>query len=712
MEEYELIGKIVKDENTRYRIIHYAQDNFVLCQLDISFLNLLFYPKITLNQDIRNKRLEIEEEEFKIVDIELLSDKQKAEFLKKKQIVSAIEQVYGPSFMNLMGKAHKKEFDAICNQYQISRYTAWKYLRNYLQGGSSDYSLMDRRIANPKSRVTEYHYQRKTGRPSSNIITGVILTHDVKYQFSQALNEYKKNREMTFSRAYIWLLQRFYQKSTTDSASLKEIKPISETPTYQQFLYYCNKHLSEKEKRILKTSATEERNDHRLLTGTSSANVSRPGWVVEVDALEADCSLISEEDANQCVGRPIVYMMIDCYSRAIVAFSVSFNNNSMIALSNLFLNLIEDKKEFLNRNGFTIDEGFFCPPSFMPHEVRCDRGSDFKSDQFSTICKRLGINRTLVPGGSGSMKGLIEKSFRDFHTEVRPDLAGKGLITKRYDSKHHQQAELNITRFTQLVIAFVGYHNNKSMVNYPMNHKLLMDKTLVPTPSCLWKYGCDQFGEPTRINPWQREQMIYDLMPTVTATLSKKGLFLLGLYYYIPDDKELLEKVYKLANKSIKKQVRIDPRYVGTLYYQSNNTLYKAHMNPELSGDEKYAEMSLVQLKEFDKLLKEKKSAWEAYNIVHRVAYQNINKAIIKDSLPVSKVKTQNIQSARAVEKNRTNIENRLGNYFETPPVYHIAPQKNLPTENEKHSAPIKIKSIYEAIDQFDEEEEENFNDV
>ena len=122
--------------------------------------------------------------------------------------------------------------------------------------------------------------------------------------------------------------------------------------------------------------------------------------------------------------------------------------------------------------------------------------------------------------------------------------------------------------------------------------------------------------------------------------------------------------------------------------------------------------MSLVQLKEFDKLLKEKKSASEAYNTILRVTYQNLNKVIIKDSLPASKVKTKNIQSARAVEKNRTNIENRLGNYFETPPVDHNAPQKNLPTENEKHSAPIKIKSIYEAIDQFDEEEEENFNDV
>ena len=87
MEIHNLIGKIVKDEDARYRIIHCTQDNFVLCQLDVSFLNLFYYPKITLDQDIRNKRFEIEEDELRIVDHECLSDKQKANFLKKKYSV-------------------------------------------------------------------------------------------------------------------------------------------------------------------------------------------------------------------------------------------------------------------------------------------------------------------------------------------------------------------------------------------------------------------------------------------------------------------------------------------------------------------------------------------------------------------------------------------------------------------------------------------------
>ena len=710
MKEYELIGKIVKDEIACYRIIHYAQDNFVLCQLDVTQLNLQYYPALTLDQDLRNNRMNLVEDKIRIVDEKILSDKQKADFLKRKQIVSDIERVYGPSFMNLIGKAHKKELNDICEQYQISHFTAWKYIRNYLQGGCTDYSLMDRRIANPNPRVTEYHYQRKTGRPSNNIITGVILTDDVKYQFEQALNEYQKNRELTFRGAYTWMLHKHYEISTECFETAGKIKPISEIPTYQQFLYYCNKHMNAKEKRIFKTNATEERNNNRLLTGTSSTNVLRPGWVVEADALEADCSLISAEDASLCVGRPILYMMIDCYSRAIVAFSVSFENNSMIGLSNLFLNLVEDKKEFCNRYGFVLNDDFYWPSNFIPNEIRCDRGSDFRSDPFSTLCQRLGIKRTLVPGGSGSMKGLIEKAFRDFHTEIRPDLAGKGLITKYFDSNHHQKAELNITRFTQLVIAFVGYHNSKAMCHYPMELKLLMKQDMPPTPNFLWEDGCRQFGNPKKIMPGQKDQIIYDLMVPVTATISKKGLFFSGLYYYIPEDESLIKKVYKLSGKSEKMKVRIDPRYVGVLYYQSQNVLYRARMNSELSGDAKYASMSLKQVQEFHKLLKEKRSYGEAYNIVLRVNYQKINKVIIENSSSNSRAKTKNLRNNRANEKDLINSQNRLDNYLENPCIE--ANDAHLPTESKMIPAPKQVENIYEAIDKFNADKEEDFDDV
>lgn len=75
------------------------------------------------------------------------------------------------------------------------------------------------------------------------------------------------------------------------------------------------------------------------------SNVYGPGDMVEIDAVEVDLSIVSELDRSKVVGRPIMYVMVDIFTRMILAISVSFDNNSMIALTNLFLNLSDDKIE-------------------------------------------------------------------------------------------------------------------------------------------------------------------------------------------------------------------------------------------------------------------------------------------------------------------------------------------------------------------------------
>lgn len=66
------------------------------------------------------------------------------------------------------------------------------------------------------------------------------------------------------------------------------------------------------------------------------SNVYGPGDMVEIDAVEVDLSIVSELDRSKVVGRPIMYVMVDIFTRMILAISVSFDNNSMIALTNLF----------------------------------------------------------------------------------------------------------------------------------------------------------------------------------------------------------------------------------------------------------------------------------------------------------------------------------------------------------------------------------------
>lgn len=120
----------------------------------------------------------------------------------------------------------------------------------------------------------------------------------------------------------------------------------AERPTMRQFYYYANKQLTEQEKDVIKTSMQEQRNNKRLITSDSMFEVFGPGDMVEIDACEADVSLVSTFDPNKTIGRPIVYFMIDVFTRMILAVSVTFDNNSVLGITNLFLNLADDKLEY------------------------------------------------------------------------------------------------------------------------------------------------------------------------------------------------------------------------------------------------------------------------------------------------------------------------------------------------------------------------------
>ena len=712
MKELELVGKIVKDEIARYRIIHYAQDVFVLCQLDVTQLNLQYYSAQILQRKLRNKCIKIEDDaNQKIMNLENLSEKHRISLEKRKEIIAAVSQAFGPSYMKLMGKERKEDFCTIYKRFNISPKTLWKYIRNYLQSGFNDTSLLDHRISYLNDRNKKYHYQKKPGRRWPNTtVKGIALTPEVLEQFSTALEEYKSGREKTVYDAYIGLLISHYRKENSQDHSYSYL-PESERPSYRQLLYYFKKNLTAAERRIIKTSLSEERNDNRLITGTSSTRAIRPGWIVEVDALELDCSIVSEYNASQCVGRPILYMMIDCYSRAIVAFSLSFNNNSVIGLTNLLLNLMEDKKELCNKYGFIASDFSAWPSNFIPQEMRCDRGADFKSDQFSEICQRLGINRSLVSGGSGSLKGLIERSFGQLQAQLRPDLEGKGLITKRHDSKHHKQAILNISDFMKLVISFVFAHNMKSLSNYPLTKDMRLNLDCQPSPSWLWNYGCQKFGIPNIIQPGQKNQYVFDLMREQTATLSRKGLCFKGLYYHISHDASLAQRASELLNKRESFTIRIDPRYVGAVYYINNGVLHKAVLNIELSGDASFANMTLAELEEFHRENLERKKVSATFNLEIDASHYAIRHQIIESKETPKFTDTKNMREARAIEKNATNLKNKLESHMEYPECLPEKENDSIPFEN-KQAHLEHPKDIYEAIDRFNEFEEEDFDDI
>ena len=654
------VGNIVKDTKmqARYRVVAIIGDKIIFCEMDITKFVLLEHSLQVVMELIFSGELEIETEVVPVFDEMTLSESIRERFHTKRQMMREILEKYEPTYLGLLGKKPKPALQAILSKYSVSTATFWRVCVQYFQSGMNDYSLVDAKAFGINKGKT-YKYAVKPGKkPEYFEATGIIRDEEVVSYFEEALEEYKSGRQKTIRSAFDKMnLVHFSQTEMIDGVASVRLLPISKRPTIAQFYYYVEQHLSQQEKDRIKTSAAEQRNNKRLILSDSLAEVYGPGDMVEIDACEADVSLVSMTDSNKTIGRPIVYFMIDVYSRIILAVSVAFDNNSVLGVTNLFLNLADNKQEYCSRFGMGFDDVSLWPSNIIPRRIRVDRGAEFKSKEFERICSELGIEKQLVTGATGSLKGVVEQSFHQMHSRQNVHLEDYGLIEKRYDSNHHKEATLNIEQYTKMVINFVLMHNQQYDENYPLTRDM-MDKGVKPIPVLLWQYGTKKYGQPRPIPV--KEQYLFNLMTPVKAKVSRRGICYKDLWYFAENDPILARDMFNAGTKKVPYEVRIDMRDVSNVYYLRDGRLVTAPLNPRITGNIDYVGLTM---KEWEDYRKSKKQL-DAEGRVHNEEISAFNYAV-NDSV-VTSVKKEtysdksDMRSNREAEKQLVSAKGRM----------------------------------------------------
>lgn len=684
---------VIRIDNAIYRVISNCSDMVTLIKLDIEKIDLFQITLMALLDMIDMNEAEVVEDDAEIViDIDSLPEHLKDKYHRVSKSVNMVLDAYKPDYMGLMSKKKKPVVRKAIEDCGLSKATFWKYCRRYLQSGFRMSALTDGR--NNSDRSSGYTYKIKTGsKPQYIPGQGIIIDDNIKEIFDEAIEQYKKGRCKTIRSMYDRMnMIHFSTTEIVDGYETLVLLPASERPTERQFRYYFEKHLSKEEMDIIKTSQQEHRNNKRLLKSDVLYQVYGPGDMIEIDAVEADVSLVSSLDRTKSVGRPIVYFMIDVYTRCIIALSVDFDNNSMVGLTNLFLNLADDKVTYCGR--FGIDLNTEWPSNFIPRRIRVDRGSDFKSKEFGRICNALGIEKQLVSGGSGSLKGVVEQSFRQMHLRQNEHLENYGLIEKRYDSKHHEEAILTIQEYTQMVINHVLYHNNKYMNNYPLTPEMI-EKDIEPIPLNLWEYGVSKYGAPRPIG--SINEYLFHLMTPVTASLSRSGIQYKGLTYMPNNDPKLIREMFKADKSKVKMEVRIDSRDIGYVYYLRDNDLIAAPLNPKLTGNAEYSGMTLKQYEDYRKARREMGTKGNLKNQQLSIDNHMINESIVKSAktnrLTGLRADDSNMRPNREIEKQRVSSENAIAS--------RLSDIEPLPQAEEKLEE--KPKEKYRHFESFEE---------
>lgn len=687
------VNGIISDikKNKRYRILYImSKDNLVLIEMDTTKFNVFVS---SMNELIRGmgSRYILSKGISKIVEESNLSDNQLENYKRKKSFVDDIQKIYGPTYLELVGHSSKKELNDLYKKYNMSKSHAWKLIRIILQNGF-DYSI----LVHTRKNV-ELNYKYKTGRKSA-IEKGIPITQDIEKIFKKGLEQYKNNRNTSFQLIYDRLCYEYFSK--VEDGVFKVLSQ-DERPTYRQFYYYCSKHLNKKEMEEIKTSRAEFRNNSRLLLNSSTYNVQGPGDMLEMDALEMDVEIVSETNRNKVIGRPILYALIDVYSRAIVAISVSFENNSVFGMTNCLMNLGEDKTEFCQRYGISDIDITKWPSNFIPNRIRVDRGSDFVSKEAERIFNELNITREIVTGATGSMKGIIEQLWHQIHSAQNSSLQNAGLIEKRYDSTHKKKACLTIREITQMVIVHVLAYNELELKNFKPTKNMVKEK-IEFTPASLWNYGINEYGAPRPI--LNKAQYAYSLMKKPAARISRKGVCIDGLYY-ANNDEYLLEAMIHAGNRSEPFDCRYDERNITNLYYMNpvTNVLTSASLIEDIRGQSDFINNTRQERLDFlenEKLLREENNQKQQTIRSSRVSvFDNMVKNAKKqnkDKELDTKNMIENRKKERDLNRSNNDIESRLLN----------------DTKKEENQPYDPIKALMEAQLALEEEEDKKYGIV
>ena len=698
MAEIEIrVTDIITIEQTQYRVIGYRAGLFSLCEMNTKKLTIFLLPSKDLVKWATEGAARVEKSNSSNI---LLPDSEDENYLKKQALMRFIMQEYGPLYEKLYGKTTKTNLKKTMEDLGIQRDAAWRAIRRFLQSGLDMAAIVDGRSLRSGKR-NPYKYSKKTGHPTMNALgKGVPLTDEIRTYFDEAIKDFLIGRAKTKKDAYMTMIEKhFINEEETPTGIRVSVLPDNLRPTLKQFLNYTRVRVPQEEIDKAKTSAREQRNNKRLLLSDNLQGVMGPGDLWEVDECEIDLSLVSVENPSVTVGRPIVYVMIDVYTRMIVAYSVAFDNNSVLGITNCFLNLLDDKQELCNRFGIQIGADEW-PSKILPLRLRSDYGAEYISHAMDTICCKLGVAKELVSPATGSLKGQVEQLFHQIHAAQNSLLEGKGLIEKRYDSNHHQEAILNIQEFEAVLLTYIVGHNRKYMEKYPLT-KDMRQQNVEPRPIDLWKYGVSLNGSP---RPITNEVMFrHSLLLPVKASVGRAGITFKGLFYINLQDEALLRDMY-LASTHGKKKLEsacIDPRNIGHLYYIREGKLMTASLNYKKTGMKEYEGMTLSEYNALHNKKKDDDAIGRETNLQMDIAIRDRQAKIVSEAQKRHlSPSTENLRANRAAEKKAHAQQMPIIPKEET--VIETAAVQSLP---KKGNGPILPVSASDALREFNEEE-------
>ena len=579
------------------------------------------------------------------------------------RIISEKLQAHSNSLEWLLDREEKAAFiQKIATEHKISLATARRRLRNYLQNGMTLAGLETGYYkCGGKGKERIYEKGNKPGRKGFSVV--VRDTETIKI-FNRIKNRYVGTKgKINISVLYTEMVQDYYSdRMVVNGETIYTPYPVSKRPSKRQLYYHLNKELDGVKKYCVKNGYRVARNNIRPLFSDTikPLEIKGVGCCYEMDEMETDYELVQVYDRSKVIGRAVMYMLIDVFSKMITGYAIGVDNNSWAGAEMALLNMAEDKVSYCARFGIDIEKSDWPVSGVLPTEIMVDNGSEYLSKQFEAFATANGIRIGFAPAAMGSMKGNIESEFRRFNIKTNGVIPGQ-IVKGAYGQPHQKQARLTIEEFEQIVIQFIINHNKNPMDQYK-DTKEIYASGIEQSPNSIWRHSLEHEHALKHIVDMNQYRL--SLLCSDTATITREGLVFKKMIY-VCEDRQWMANQMALAAVSRRKKVpvKFDKRCIDAIYYLNEDSEYRlAVLSDTKIVNEKYQHLSMQDVlcinenKNMVKRENEEKRLFNNINLLFGIK-QQVKEAEEEHTQPND---AKNKRENRSAEKERLHLERNV----------------------------------------------------
>ncbi|MDV6328545.1 DDE-type integrase/transposase/recombinase [Idiomarina sp. Sol25] len=642
------INEVVRFYDTRFRVLENINTHLVWINID----DEKALPELILVDEIYGA---IDEDVFERIDdphnylkYESPPESTIAREKRDKNLSLLKPLIELPDFYN--SKSRGPVVEKIVVEFGTTKQTVYRLARKYWQRGQIPNALLpDYKNSGGKGkrRVAK---DKKLGRPRKySPGTGAIVDEPTERLFRIAIDKYiLSDKGHSFPYAHR-RLETMYHNYFPDV-------PEENLPSLWQLRHFYKREYVQTEALQKRISKKDYSKDIRPLHSTANTQVLGPGSRYEIDATIADVYLVSDSDRGNIVGRPVVYMVIDVFSRMVAGFYIGFENPSYAAALQALHVAISSKSDYCHALGFDIADDEW-PCIGLPDALLADRG-ELLGYQIENLESNFFMRIENAPPYRGDAKGIVERHFKTMHESFGPFVPGYvtgNLVKKRGGSDYRLDAKLTITDFTQIVLSSVLQHNQFAVLD-KYDRDVDMPTDLPNTPLHLWNWGIQ--NRTGRLRQTDSDALRIALLPRSSVTVSERGVSLSGLYYTSP---EIVRLGWTHRGRDVKRPKKMmaayDPLSADNIYlfYEKGSNKYWKCSLTDLSRQYRGSSFwDVWQLREEQKKVsaKAKVAAKESRRQHEEFVLEKISQA---EASSPNKSERPNSERISAIKNNRSN---------------------------------------------------------